>query len=159
MLLHHPWVTASPSTSNSSSTATKHVRKSNSTILNHYLQKTTEKDDTIVLGNHSPAPSSSPYYTSPIHSHQQQQQHSLSPTSHIKQPSPPPHGDLPTFQTKSISSFANKFNKRSTNVNAVGLTARQSMPAIVLNKQQPHDIPLTPHVHNLIDCSFPKGTL
>lgn len=148
MLLHHPWVTASPSTS--SSTITKHVRKSNSTILNHYLQKTIEKDDTIVLGNYSP---SSPYYTSPIHS---QQQHPLSP-SHLKQPSPPPHSDLPTFQTKSISSFANKFNKRSTNLNAVGLTARQSMPAIVLNKQQTHDIPLTPHVHNLIDCSFPKG--
>lgn len=139
MLLHHPWVTVSPS----SSTTTKHVRKSNSTILNHYLQKTTEKDDTIALGNNSP--SSSPYYTSPINA----QQHPLS-TNHLKQSSPP-HCDLPTFQSK--SSFANKLNKR--NPAAVGLTARQSMPAIVVNKQ--HDIPLTPHVHNLIDCSFPKG--
>lgn len=141
MLLHHPWVTASPS----SSTTTKHVRKSNSTILNHYLQKTTEKDDTIALGNNSPSPS--PYYTSPINA----QQHPLS-TNHLKQSSPP-HCDLPTLQSK--SSFANKLNKR--NPAAVGLTARQSMPAIVVNKQ--HDIPLTPHVHNLIDCSFPKGNV
>lgn len=132
-LLHHPWILKNEKT----------PHKSNSTILQNYLQKTTKQDDQFIMADypltiqkHAPSPSSTSPHTpypssSPMSS--RTQQHQLDSSA------------IPPITSK----FVSKLNQQSA------LKARQSMP-IVANYQQS---PPQQHVHDLIECSFPKGTV
>lgn len=158
-LLHHPWVTQQPVTTAPlvSPIIPKPVTRNNSTILDNYLKKNTQKDDKIIIDTSTrksnsplvphcspiPSPPSTTTATSPPH-------HSLSPKDH----------SLPSFQSKSL--FANKFSQRQRGEGT--LLTRQSMPVVSnqfqqqqQKKQQEQQAGLSPHVHNLIECSFPKG--
>ncbi|KAI9253095.1 kinase-like domain-containing protein [Helicostylum pulchrum] len=159
-LLYHPWVTQQPVTTTPlvSPIIPKPETRNNSTILDSYLKKNTQKDDKIIIDtsreyNSPPVPRCSPIppnttatattTTTPPH-------HSLSPKDH----------SLPSFQSKSL--FANKFSQRQRGEGA--LLTRQSMPVVSnqfqqqqQQKQQEQQAGLSPHVHNLIECSFPKG--
>lgn len=153
-LLHHPWVLQSSSIITSPITPQVR-RRSNSTILNNYLQKKISQDDLDI--NIIPRGSSSMKVTLPSSSNNNN--FVLPPPP---QPLPQHQGtspSLPTIQSKSL--FVNKFHQqRQQQHNGAGaLLARQSMPAIVVAaanqaKQQESSLP---HVHNLIECSFPKG--
>jgi serine/threonine protein kinase len=148
-LLLHPWVVQSATPM--MSPITPQVRKSNSTILNNYVQKTVSKDDMLILDSQ----------IIPRGSHSMKV---TSPSSNITLPPPPPlpaHNQqsatsfsLSTLQSKSL--FVNKFNQRQYNGNSM---ARQSMPAIVVTatNQPTTTTKQQDHVHNLIECSFPKG--
>lgn len=161
MLLHHPWI----ANSNTSTTPTiKSVKKSNSTVLNNYLHKALEKDDTITLDISRSMKLMSP--TSPLsHINSPLSPPPIPPPHHLISPIINQHYDLhqqsPTKQQKSPSLFAKKsfasIHQQPRNNNP-GLLTRQSMPVLVTNRQdqQNENISL-PHVHNLIECSFPKG--
>ncbi|KAG2234680.1 hypothetical protein INT48_005832 [Thamnidium elegans] len=142
-LLHHPWVTQQPvmTTPLVSPIIPKPVTRDNSTILDNYLKKNTQKDDKIIIdtsreSNSPPVPHCSPIPPTPPH-------HLLSPKDH----------SLPSFQSKSL--FANKFSQRQRGEGT--LLSRQSMPVVSNQFQQQQQVGLSPHVHNLIECSFPKG--
>jgi serine/threonine protein kinase len=137
-LLHHPWVTQQ-STIPPTCPITP-VARSNSTILNNYLKKTTKKDDKIILDTSNPMKIMSPSPVAPYYS----------PISNtlIRQ------HELPTFQP-SKSLFASKFNQRQDGKKS--LLTRQSMPIVSNQYQQQQKQEHIPHVHNLIECSFPKG--
>lgn len=143
---------------------TKQVTRTNSIMLNSYLK--IKRDDKVMIPDvpkPKPRISSSMKISSPI---------SVVPHHHHSPiiPSPPTHSvspkdhSLPSFQSKSV--FASKFNQRQRGEGA--LLARQSMP-IVSNQYQQHlrqqqqekqdrqEQGSTSHVHNLIECSFPKG--
>ncbi|KAG2197477.1 hypothetical protein INT47_003085 [Mucor saturninus] len=127
-LLHHPWVRQQQE-----QPLTVGPIRSNSTILNSYLKKATKKDDKITLLEHPMSPSPlTPFYT-PI-------------------TLPTPNG----FSSSKL--IPRKMDGKKS------LITRQSMP-IVSNQyqqqqkqqQQQERDQSSPHVHNLIECSFPKG--
>lgn len=110
--------------------------RSNNAILQNYLQKNTRKEDQFIITEspfqHAPSASSISPHT-PYH-----------PSSPRTQQLATDSSVLPSTPSK----FLSKLQQQNT------LKARQSMP-IVANYQQPLS---QQHTHDLIECSFPKGT-